>query len=232
MRKQKEKKEKKLTEQMPVESRTKMFVILLGFALWALILVYWFAVVVQLGDFSTETNSPDGLTKVTEQTKTDNWEGAVGSDYDKLPPIEDGFGDVEKAQEVQYFGDQAYTASTTLYVITTQKPSELGIDSKDVTEDGKGYFTWSKDSIYAGMLDINTKKESLALLYPEDCERLKEYIDNEDYYWYTLTLQTTETDIVKKDNCGDVVKDIFGMKLDPSRSVILYSGGYVYKKAG
>lgn len=232
--KKKEKQPKTIPKRKPVdrEFRNQM-TLLASFALiWGIILVLWVATVIPLDEYNSDVKSSDGLGTTEVKPPEDSWGGAVGSDYAELPEILDGFGDTEKAVNMTYFGKQSYSASTSIYVITKQTPSELGIEQSEVTDDGDGYFSWSMDIdghiTDIGNIDIKKSIDSLKQLYSEDCERLKDYLNDSGYSWYTITYRTDSKDIVKKEDSGSIVKKIFGMKLDPSRSKILYSGGYTY----
>lgn len=232
--KNKEKQPKTKRKRRPVDKKYMVQIkILASFSIiWCIILVLWVATVIPLDEYNPDVKSPDGISTTDVKTDEDSWSGAVGADYTELPEIIDGFGDTEKAVNMTYFGKQSYSASTTVYVITKQNPSELGIDKNKVTDDGEGYFSWTEELngciTDIGNIDISQSLENLNQLYAEDCERLKDYLEDKGYYWYTITYRTNSEDIVSKSDCGIIVKDIFGMKLDPSRSKILYSGGYKY----
>lgn len=194
----------------------------------------------QLDPYDSTISSSDGVnTNVT--TDTTQWTSEEGSDYDQLPAIEDGFGELEKGTEITAFGEITYTTATEVYVVTKQTASELGVsqpsttDASGVVSDGAGGFSWKTEyndnPVEIGFLNMEQTKANYELVYPDDCERLKEYLDDSSYSWYKITVRTNDKEILSKDETENIVKSVFGMKLDPNRSVILYSGGVIYKVA-
>lgn len=213
--------------QMGISCSFLVFLSLLGFL--------WIMSASQLEEYNTETSTPDGIVEVKEPVSvTQDWQGAVGNDFEKLPEVVEGFNKDKKPLVIPSFHNQNYTASTSVYVLTKQTPAELGINQNSITQDGKGYFTWgvgyNGHNIEASRFDPEKSKKDWQKIYSDDLERLKEYINDKDYSWYSLTYSTDDKDILSQKDSTELVRSVFGSKLDPNRSIILYNYGTLFKK--
>lgn len=226
----------KLRKKHDVVFESQVCILTACIAFWGLYILLWCLTVSQLEDYNPAVNTPDGIkaSEVSQGSGNIDWEGGQSEDYTKLPEIQKGFGDVNTPTEIGYVGMQDLKSRTNLYVLTKQSPAELGIEKEEVTLDGKDGFSIDTDidgqRVHVGKVDITDMIASWRDTYPDDYARLKDCVEDKSNVWYEVVYNSEKEDVIKQDKVDFILRGVFGKKLDPERTTILYCGGATYIK--